>query len=191
MTANKPELLVRNNSVIPRNHPELIGRESDLEARIEKGVMSGLKIVEEHFLTESVSAAELKQFRAWQELQKTMEEIKKLPEERRRLDAEAERLGIPVAGTKLDSGKRRWDLMPPNVVGAVVDVLTKGAEKYSPNNWQKVPNARERYYSAMMRHIDAWWGGEQTDSETGLHHLAHVACNAFFLMWFDGQDEEV
>ena len=29
------------------------------------------------------------------------------------------------------------------------------------------------------------WQGEQTDSESGKHHLAHAVCCLMFLMWFD------
>lgn len=86
---------------------------------------------------------------------------------------------------KHDQGKRLWNLLPFGSIGRVVDVLTFGANKYNPNNWQTVPDARNRYFAATMRHIDAWWSGEQTDPESGLHHLAHGACCLLFLIWFD------
>lgn len=47
-------------------------------------------------------------------------------------------------GVKYDEGKDRWDLLPFAQVRKVVKILTFGASKYSPNNWQKVDNARER-----------------------------------------------
>ena len=70
-----------------------------------------------------------------------------------------------------------------NEIGTVV----QGAD-----NWQKVDNARTRYFDAAQRHILAWWQGEQTDSESGKHHLAHAVCCLMFLMWFDlvGGDDE-
>lgn len=92
-------------------------------------------------------------------------------------------------GVKLDSGKRRWSLLPRGTVPQVVDVLEYGARKYAPDNWQKVPDARRRYYDAAHRHIEAWWGGETRDPETGLHHLAHATCCLLFLIWVDGNDE--
>jgi hypothetical protein len=88
-------------------------------------------------------------------------------------------------GRKYDSGKRRWDLLPYKSIGCVVDVLTYGAKKYDPNNWQKVPDAKNRYFAAAMRHITAWWEGEKFDPESGIHHLGHAMCNLIFLMWFD------
>lgn len=100
-------------------------------------------------------------------------------------------------GLKHDKGKPRFDLLPLGPLRELVAVLTFGAEKYAPNNWQKVPELdgregppRRRYYSAMMRHATAWYEGEVRDLESGLHHLAHVACCAFFLVWFDLKDGE-
>lgn len=52
--------------------------------------------------------------------------------------------------------KRRWDLIPYEALGHVVDVLTHGAKKYAPDNWQHVAGWRERYFAAAMRHVTAW-----------------------------------
>jgi len=88
-------------------------------------------------------------------------------------------------GKKLDTGKPRWDLLPWKATGAIVDVLTFGAKKYAPNNWRKVPEARERYLAAALRHLVAWGDGEDTDPESGLHHLAHAGCCVLFLLELD------
>lgn len=90
-------------------------------------------------------------------------------------------------GTKLDPEKPRWDLLPWKPVAIVVDVLTYGAKKYAPDNWQKVPSAQRRYFAAAQRHLIAWNEGEGTDPESGLPHLAHAACCVLFLLWFDQQ----
>ena len=92
-------------------------------------------------------------------------------------------------GRKDDSAKRRYSLLPTGTVNSVVDVLEFGSKKYADNNWQKVPDARVRYYDAAMRHLDAWFNGELKDSETSLPHLAHAICCLMFLMWFDGTGE--
>ncbi len=89
------------------------------------------------------------------------------------------------SGTKNDSGKDRWDLLPVRGTRLIVKVLTFGAAKYAPENWRKVPNARERYYAAAMRHLTAWWEGERDDPETGLPHLAHAGCCIIFLLETD------
>lgn len=83
-------------------------------------------------------------------------------------------------GSKFDSDKDRWDLLPLEPIEQVVKVLTMGAKKYAPNNWQGVE--MERYVAALFRHIIAWRKGEIVDSESGLHHLAHAITNLVFIM---------
>ena len=86
-------------------------------------------------------------------------------------------------GRKYDKGKLLWDLFPFDVAEGVVDILTYGAGKYDPNNWQNVETYR--YFSAFMRHIVAWLGGEELDQESGKHHLDHALCNLMFIRWQD------
>lgn len=87
-------------------------------------------------------------------------------------------------GTKFDSLKANWSLVPKGVMAQVVDVLTFGAAKYSPDNWMYVDP--EKYYNALHRHVDAWRNGERLDQETGKHHLAHALCCLMFMLWHDG-----
>ena len=87
-----------------------------------------------------------------------------------------------VEGVKHDQEKPRWDLLPMRPIQEVVGVLTYGARKYDDENWRLVDNQRPRYYAAAMRHIVAWWMGEQTDPESGYAHLAHAICCLIFLM---------
>ena len=94
----------------------------------------------------------------------------------------------PAAGIKYDTGKTPWHLVPWGAVKAIADVLGLGAKKYAPNNWKLLSDPRERYFSAAMRHMIAWQGGENTDPESGHHHLAHVGCNVIFLLWFEQED---
>lgn len=89
------------------------------------------------------------------------------------------------AGSKYDVGKRRFSLLPLESVNEVVDVLEIGAQKYAVDNWKHVPEARQRYYDAALRHIFAWFNGEKLDPETGKHHLAHGICCLTFLLWMD------
>lgn len=91
-------------------------------------------------------------------------------------------------GIKYDKDKPRWDLLPYDTVGQVVDVLTFGAAKYADNNWKKVPDARRRYVAAAMRHFTAWIGGERKDQESNIHHLAHAICCLIFLLWLDDNE---
>lgn len=99
---------------------------------------------------------------------------------------------IPQAiGRKDDSNKPRYSLLPTGTINQVVQVLEYGAsDKYEVDNWQKIPDARRRFYDAAMRHIDAWWNGEKIDEESKLPHLAHAICCLLFLMWFDNKGDE-
>ena len=86
-------------------------------------------------------------------------------------------------GRKFDGGKRRYGLVPPIAFAQFVNVLTRGAEKYEPDNWRRVPNAIDRYFDAAMRHMwDGWYAGEQLDPETKKHHLAHAMCCLAFII---------
>jgi hypothetical protein len=89
-----------------------------------------------------------------------------------------------VSGEKHDAGKQRWDLLPVLVLQGVVAVLTFGAAKYAPHNWQLVADPIARYRAALERHWFALVEGETVDEESGIHHAFHFACNALFLAWF-------
>ena len=74
-------------------------------------------------------------------------------------------------------------LLPFEAIELIVQVLTDGATTYGDDNWKRVPNAKNRYFAAMMRHIVAYKKGERFD-ESGRRHLAHAASNLMFLMYF-------
>jgi hypothetical protein len=86
-----------------------------------------------------------------------------------------------IKGKKDDDGKLRWDLLPLKPIEDTIKVLMFGANKYGPNNWRKVDDGLNRYYSACMRHLVAHKSGELNDPETGLSHLAHAMCNLVFM----------
>lgn len=88
-------------------------------------------------------------------------------------------------GVKFDQDKPQWTLVPFKALDEVVKVLTIGARKYAPDNWKKVPNARQRYIDAAFRHMSAYAAGEKLDDETGKSHLAHAMCCLLFLLAFD------
>ena len=90
-------------------------------------------------------------------------------------------IGQHEAGAKLDAGKIR----PGLVLGAfsralweVSRVGTYGATKYSDNGWLSVPNGRDRYEDAQLRHWLKKCMGEEVDADTDIDHLAHEAWNA-------------
>ena len=85
---------------------------------------------------------------------------------------------------KFDTSKLRYDLIPTSTIKALAQVLTYGAKKYKPNNWQNVDDL-DRYVAALFRHIEAWRDGEKLDKESGLPHLAHALTNVAFLLHLD------
>lgn len=94
------------------------------------------------------------------------------------------------AGVKLDTGKPRLDLVMPELICGVGEVLTFGARKYTPGGWKTVPQANERYLSACLRHLTAHMSGETNDEESGLSHLKHAATNLGFLLHFAENPQE-
>ena len=90
-------------------------------------------------------------------------------------------------GLKYDTGKLRYSLVPPIAIKGIAEVLTFGASKYGPNNWQLVDNAEERYLDALYRHLEAYRAGKRYDPESGLTHLAHAATNVAFLQYFESK----
>lgn len=87
-------------------------------------------------------------------------------------------------GRKDDSGKLPWHLLPGDAIEEIVKVLQFGANKYSERNWEK-GMLWSRCFSALMRHMWAWWRGEECDPETGLSHLAHAGCCILFLLAYE------
>jgi len=85
-------------------------------------------------------------------------------------------------GRKDDSEKTQYDLVPPLALEEIAKVMTFGAKKYAPNNWQHVDNAKARYTGAAMRHVEKFRQGVENDPETGLPHLAHAACCLMFII---------
>lgn len=83
-------------------------------------------------------------------------------------------------GVKFDDGKPKLSLLSTRWLLAVGEVLNYGAKKYAPDNWRKGMKHR-RLIDASLRHLLAYSNGDDVDPESGLPHLAHLACSAMFL----------
>lgn len=94
-------------------------------------------------------------------------------------------------GVKFDQGKLQMGLIPSEVMIGLAEVLTFGANKYAPNGWQTVPNAKQRYEDALLRHLYASKSGETTDSESGLSHLKHALTNMAFLVYLEENAKKI
>ena len=87
-------------------------------------------------------------------------------------------------GLKFDMAKIRMELITPEFMEEVGKVLTHGAKKYAPRNWEK-GISYSRIIAAMLRHLYAFMRGERIDPESGLLLTFHLACNALFLLTYD------
>ena len=90
---------------------------------------------------------------------------------------------LPDQTAKADTGKLQLTLVPRNIIRAVAVVRAYGNAKYpegGPDNWKQVE--KERYRDAMFRHLLAYLDDPTAvDSESGIPHLWHLACNCAFL----------
>jgi hypothetical protein len=90
-------------------------------------------------------------------------------------------------GLRYNDNKPMMSLITPEFLEELAKVLTMGAVKYHKHNWLKGLSYEETYDS-LLRHANAWLSGEMLDKESGLHHMAHVACNAMFLLTYDARN---
>jgi hypothetical protein len=84
-------------------------------------------------------------------------------------------------GSKWDAEKVDWSFLPSSAIEEIIKVYMGGAKKYGRGNYRK-GISYSRVFSAAMRHLWAWWRGEETDPESGLSHLAHACWNVITLL---------
>lgn len=91
---------------------------------------------------------------------------------------------------KNDQGKLKLTYVPRQIIRDIAKVRMFGTEKYKdPENWRTVEI--ERYRDAAFRHFLAYLDDPcGKDSESGLTHLAHLACNVAFLCELEHKDED-
>ena len=84
---------------------------------------------------------------------------------------------------KFDATKVRVDLLPIDPLMQVANVFGFGAKKYFANSYRQGETVVwSRTYGSIMRHMMAFWSGEDKDPESGLPHLAHAGTQLFILM---------
>jgi hypothetical protein len=88
-------------------------------------------------------------------------------------------------GQRLNTGKIEMSQCPASLATAVSMVLMKSSKeyggKYDKRNWAR-GMSWSTVYDCLQRHATKWYSGEEVDSETGLNHLYHMACNVAFLI---------
>ena len=82
---------------------------------------------------------------------------------------------------KSDAGKPRLTLVPRQILKDIAQIREYGLAKYGDSeSWKSVEI--ERYRDAAFRHFVAYLDDPSgVDAESGLTHLAHLACNIAFL----------
>ena len=92
-------------------------------------------------------------------------------------------------GLKFDADKLRLDLLPTEALEELSKVYAFGAKKYAAHNWRK-GMLWSRLFGACLRHLFAWWRGEDKDSESGLSHLIHASFCVLTLLDFERSHPE-
>ena len=59
--------------------------------------------------------------------------------------------------------------------------MMEGGRKYGAHNYRKIEIRASVYYDGFMRHIMAWWEGEDIDSDSGMHHITKAITDLFVL----------
>jgi Domain of unknown function (DUF5664) len=80
------------------------------------------------------------------------------------------------------SAKTPFDMVPPAALIEMAKAFGHGAEKYGRQNWAEDLIPFSVYYAAMMRHLIAWYDGENDDPDSQINHLAHLMANAGILL---------
>lgn len=73
--------------------------------------------------------------------------------------------------------------MPPLTEVAVA--MQEGARKYGRHNYRQAGIRASVYFDAAMRHLIAWWEGEDIDPDSGISHISKAVATLMVLR--DGQ----
>jgi hypothetical protein len=94
-------------------------------------------------------------------------------------------------GLNKDTGKLRVDLVPVSSIRAIAEVLggACASGKYPARNWEK-GISYSRIYANILRHLMAWYDGEDKDKESGLHPLKHALCRLAMLVEYIEKNKE-
>lgn len=86
-----------------------------------------------------------------------------------------------MSEAKLDHGKLKLSLVPSQIIKDIALIREYGVKKYhDPDNWKKVE--LQRYIDAFYRHwLEFVNDPNSIDSESGLPHYKHCACNMAFI----------
>ena len=81
--------------------------------------------------------------------------------------------------------KAALSVVPMNVVVEAGVGMMEGAAKYGRHNYRASPSRCSVYFDATMRHLLAFWEGEDLDPDSRLSHLTKAMCS--LMVWRDAQ----
>ena len=85
---------------------------------------------------------------------------------------------------KYDMDKKlRIELIPPEAIFVLTRVYMYGVQKYYEHSWRQ-GITWSKLFGAILRHVYAWFRGEENDPESKLPHLAHAAWNCLTLLMY-------
>ena len=93
------------------------------------------------------------------------------------------RVTDPVTGGQKGSKLAQLGALDPRALLEVGSVAGFGTYKYARYNFAK-GYRWSLSFDALQRHLLAFWDGEDTDPESGLHHVAHAAWHCLALLTF-------
>lgn len=64
-----------------------------------------------------------------------------------------------------------FSTVPARVIAEVGLAMLEGAAKYGRHNYRDAGVRASIYYDAVMRHLTAWWEGQDIDPESGIPHV--------------------
>jgi hypothetical protein len=95
---------------------------------------------------------------------------------------------VPVAPA-VENPKERFgaakpgiQFIPPIALIEEAMVMAAGAAEHGAFNWNDTPIRLATYYSAIFRHLGAWFAGEELDQKSGFPHMAHVRANTGIIL---------
>ena len=67
--------------------------------------------------------------------------------------------------------KAPMSTVPATVLAEIGVAMLEGASKYGRHNYRAVSVRGSVYYDGVMRHLMAWWEGEDIDPDSGMSHV--------------------
>lgn len=84
--------------------------------------------------------------------------------------------------TRFGKAKPPISLIPGPALIHLADAFRDGAGKYGPANWRNDPVTTSTYVNAALRHVLAYFDGEDVAEDSGVLHLAHaMGCLAILI----------